>query len=266
MGELSRNLVEAVRKLAFRTSLDQLKQKGVKQVNVVGLDRLANLIEEAVKRSLQNRLAGLDRDAVADATKEEFMRLLRKNESLEKQKDEVERLRSQAEHELLRLRSEIDMGRATLEGRMQSIAASELERYAGENKSIAIEIDRLFQIHAPQNAGDLTRLRESLVSATITLLDKERKEVLAAREAVRDREVEQLERRLDKLKLALEENEKLMVQAAAMAPGDPGIASIYQSVQGLSSNESNLARKKELMAGIFEANLSLQKKPVTSTD
>src|SRR5580765_3385692 len=100
MGDLSRNLVDAVRKLAFRTSVDQLRQKGVKQVNVVGLDRLAGLIEEAVKRSLTHRLAGLERDAVADATKEEFMRLLRRNQSLEKEKDEIDRMRSQAEIEL----------------------------------------------------------------------------------------------------------------------------------------------------------------------
>ena len=70
MASLKSSLKDAVRRLAFSTSVDQLKKRGVKNVNVVGLDRIVQLIEEAVHRSLKNRLLVGDRMAVADATKE----------------------------------------------------------------------------------------------------------------------------------------------------------------------------------------------------
>ena len=38
MSTMNRNLFDAVKKLAFKTSVDQLKKKGVQQVNVVGLE------------------------------------------------------------------------------------------------------------------------------------------------------------------------------------------------------------------------------------
>jgi hypothetical protein len=40
---------------------------------------------------------------------------------------------------------------------------------------------------------------------------------------------------------------------------DPGVASIYTSVQGLSSNDVQHELKKELMSKIFQANLELRK-------
>lgn len=260
MAEIGKNLVDAVKKLAFKTSVDQLKQKGVKQVNVVGLDRLAALIQEAVKKSLQHRLAGLDRDAIADQTKEEFLRLLRRNETLEKEKDEIAKLRERAQQELESLRGEIDAGRRALEQHMRSAAASEAERYAGENAAIQKQIEALFASFVQSGAKDLGGLRDAIFTSTVALVDKERKESLVAREAARDREVELLERRVEKLKVALTENEKLMAHAATLLPGDPGIASIYKSVQGLSVNDSSFARKKDMMSGIFQANLALQKK------
>ena len=41
MGNLGRGLKDALRKLAYRTSVDQLIESGVTQVNVVGMDRIA---------------------------------------------------------------------------------------------------------------------------------------------------------------------------------------------------------------------------------
>ena len=52
-------------KLAYSTSVDQLKKRGVNKVNVLGVDRIAMLIQEAVKKSLRFRLLALDREEVA---------------------------------------------------------------------------------------------------------------------------------------------------------------------------------------------------------
>jgi hypothetical protein len=70
-------LKAAVRQMARRTPLDQLRKKGFKEVDVLGIDRIVGLIEEAVHRGLKSRLYGIEREAVAEATKAEFLRLLR---------------------------------------------------------------------------------------------------------------------------------------------------------------------------------------------
>ena len=92
MAGMRDSLKQAVRQMAFRTSVDDLKKKGVQQVNVLGIDRIIQLIDEAVHRSLKTKLVGLEREAVADATKSEFLRLLRSKEDLEREKGELERL------------------------------------------------------------------------------------------------------------------------------------------------------------------------------
>ena len=97
MAGFKETLKDAVRQLAFKTSLDTLRKKGIQQVNVLGLDRITALIETAVHRSLKKRLAGIEREAIADATKAEFLRLLRSNEDLLRQKSEIERQRERAE-------------------------------------------------------------------------------------------------------------------------------------------------------------------------
>jgi hypothetical protein len=86
MTGFKETLKDAVRQMSFRTSLDNLKKKGVQQVNVLGIDRIIALIEAAVHRSLKSRLVGVEREAVADATKAEFLRLLRSNEDLQREK------------------------------------------------------------------------------------------------------------------------------------------------------------------------------------
>ena len=44
----------------------------------------------------------------------------------------------------------------------------------------------------------------------------------------------------------------------AMKSFDPGVASIYRDVQGISPEDEAKALKKELMQKIFEANLELK--------
>ena len=61
MADLRKNLRDALRKMSYSTSVDQLRRRGVRQVNVLGLDRVVSLVEQAVYHSLRHRLMGLDR-------------------------------------------------------------------------------------------------------------------------------------------------------------------------------------------------------------
>jgi hypothetical protein len=77
-------------------------------------------------------------------------------------------------------------------------------------------------------------------------------------EDVHRRQIELLERRIAKLTRHLSKAEENLERMAAMRGEDPGIASIYRTVQGLSPEERALAFKQKLMQKIFQANLELK--------
>jgi hypothetical protein len=80
---------------------------------------------------------------------------------------------------------------------------------------------------------------------------------LSSEEAHR-RQIDILERRIAKLTHLLEETEDNLRRIAGMKGIDPGMSSIYRTVQGLSSHEEAFALKKQLMKKIFQANLDLK--------
>ncbi|MCA8980594.1 MAG: diguanylate cyclase [Planctomycetes bacterium] len=74
------------------------------------------------------------------------------------------------------------------------------------------------------------------------------------------RQYDLLERRLAKLAGNLEMTEAELRATMARKNIDPGVASIYRTVQGLSAAEEDAELKREMMSKIFEANLELQKR------
>jgi hypothetical protein len=89
----------------------------------------------------------------------------------------------------------------------------------------------------------------------------ERQAAEEARRALKDREVDNLQRRIKKLNDSLAQTEQRLQQVAAMKSVDGGISSVYREVQGVDLGDQQAGKKKELMAEIFKANLKLQKKP-----
>lgn len=237
-----------MRRLAFSTSVDQLKKRGVKNVNVVGLDRIVQLIEEAVHRSLKHRLLVGDRMAVADATKEEFLRLLRTNEELQQHK-------ARAEEEAESLRLELTRLRQDLAAKLAMAEASQRADYVEQDRRISELIGA-----AIADAGGGDALESRVLELVMHVVQSERRVSEAAQEAVRDRDVSLLQRRIEKLSSSLESTERQLREVSSRKEVDSGIASVYREVQGLSEEDNQFGKKKELMAGIFAANLQLQRK------
>src|SRR5262245_53906220 len=260
MAGFKESLKQAVRQIAFRTSLESLRKQGVEQVSVLGIDRIIALIEEAVHRSLKSRLVGIERDAVADATKSEFLRLLRSNQDLQKQKGDLERLKERAEEEVDQLRRELAMQHQELELRLQQGALAETGRYEGENSRIAQKVRELLGSLADGGSAAAGALQERVLELVMDTVAEERRASESARSALRDREVENLQRRIEKLTKSLATTEHRLKQVAAMKNIDDGISSIYREVQGLDPGDTGFGRKRELMAAIFEANMRLQNK------
>jgi GGDEF domain-containing protein len=74
------------------------------------------------------------------------------------------------------------------------------------------------------------------------------------------RKIELLERRIAKLTGQLGLTEEQLQNVLRMKSLDPGIASIYGSVQGISADEAQAQLKRELMGKIFKANVELREK------
>lgn len=259
MKGLSEQLRMAVRDMAYRTSIDQLKKRGVTQVNMVSMDRIVALIDEAVHRAVRHHLIGSERERVIDATKEEFLRLMRSNEALENEANELRKLQQRAQDELDMLRRELGQAQQTLSAKLADAAFPAQARIEGENAALAQRFREAFAV-VKAGGGSVDQLAEAALALLLEFADKERKATIAATEAARDREIDLLQRRIAKLTTSLEESEKRMAQLAALKNIDPGISSIYRDVQGLDASDALYERKSALMADIFKANLALQKK------
>ncbi len=257
-------LKQAVRTLAFRTSIDSLKKQGVDQVRVLGMDRIVGLIEESVHRSLRSRLVGIEREAVAEATKAEFLKLMRSNDELRREKTEVEKLKERAEEEIDQLRRSIAKEQRELERRLQESAAVTVVEREGEDAIVEQKVREVFAVMIQNGETPSPALQARMVEVLLSVLGGERQKLEEARSALRDREIDNLQRRIHKLNDSLESTERRLKEVAAMKSIDEGVASIYRDVQGVDAGDSQRERKKELMSGIFAANLRLQKKDPAS--
>ena len=263
MASLGKNFRDTLKKLARQTPVDQLVKSGVKEVKVVGLDHIASLIEEAVHRSLRSKLMGMDRAQLAGEAREEFMRLLQSHQTLA----EIAR------------RGAAQEGRGRGRGRSGAAPAGGAEpapageaghaeedlraQHEGENSEILEQVNNLFlQLPDDPDAG-VADLRNRVLELVMHVVGEERKTAIAARQVAHNREVEVLERRIDKLKGSLEATEHNLARLSDGGQVEPGISSIYREVQGLDHADTHFERKRTLMADIFRANVALQKGAVS---
>lgn len=99
--------------------------------------------------------------------------------------------------------------------------------------------------------------------ARVLLREGQRRRTALAGVVARERaRIDQLERRLVKLRAAQTEMEAALAELARRAEIDGGLPSIYRSVQGLANAESQREAKATMLARIFAENLVLQNKVV----
>jgi len=136
------------------------------------------------------------------------------------------------------------------------------------------ELERVVPTAAPADGGiDLTRAlehdlrsvlgvhgREDELAAVLARESQRRVQAFEA-EAERTAErIERLERRIVKLRAALSETERALAELARRAQLDPGLPSIYRTVQGLSGDEQGRDLKLGMLSRLYEANLLLQRR------
>lgn len=137
---------------------------------------------------------------------------------------------------------------AAIPGGLEAIG-HELERMLSE------KVAQIFHSMG-REVPDFHGHEREVLELAVSRMQDERAQLMADHK----RQYDMLERRLSKLAGNLEMTEAELRATMARKNIDPGVASIYRTVQGLSAAEEDAELKKEMMSKIFEANLELQKR------
>lgn len=134
------------------------------------------------------------------------------------------------------------------------------------------ELRRLMREHQEGRGfeGSGRAMLEKQVAQLKEELDRQQSELAAEQsmspEEVQRREIEKLRLRIGKLDKALSASEDALQRLAAAKAGDPGLASIYDEIQGLSHDDAKYREKLEMIQVVFVNNLRLRNREVTADD
>ncbi len=272
----------ALKKRTERVPLRALERRGFRSVQVLDMRTIERIVSEAVEQVFVRREASLapgERAAIESEAKQEFLKLLAEHKRVLAAKTEAERVRAELEKRLGELTREREREQRALEKlQREALAPHEVtiapETFAELERRITALFDRLMDAEqrrslaelGPKALRGLNAFERELAQMIESLLERERNRYLSAERKEHDQKVELLERRLAKLNRALVETEERLQRVIAAKSIDPGLASIYDSVQGLDPTDPAYGRKRELLHVIFVENLQLQNKEIRPED
>ena len=222
-----------------------------RRLTFVPRDALRCIVRTAVDRSLERSAE----DDLSDRLAREMVLAIRNagppvpSMSRSDVLEELER----TNHALVQAR---DRARAELE--LQRGTESQRVKGAASREAHALEHVGLAFARAERDGLSLHVLRDEMNALVLEVARRERHELLTGLRARRDRRIDVLERRLAKLNRSLEISEAALRELAGRKSLDDGLASIYRTVQGLSGDEPDADRKRQLLAEIFRANAELR--------
>ncbi|MCY3000288.1 MAG: diguanylate cyclase [Planctomycetota bacterium] len=103
----------------------------------------------------------------------------------------------------------------------------------------------------------LVRIEREVVASALREMNEQLERTTREHRSEAQERIELLERRIAKLSESLGMTEAELQRVMAAKSIDPGVASIYKTVQGLSATAVQAELKKTLMSKIFEANVEM---------
>ena len=255
-------VTETLRRWSRQTTPDELKRRGVSNLRSVSLARVSMLIEKAVNRALLARTLHNDEgddaesaqfESVSVTARKEFMAMATSDAPDEKDLSHVE------EHAV----SALDQLKEELAGRRREVAEQEraLRSVGGlakdADEKLASKLRVLF-VSWGGKANAPSPLEREVIQLAVQELRRERGNSERERLRHHQDDISVLERRIGKLSGLLAETEVDLARAQKTGTQVEGIASEYDSVQGLSMDDEFHEKKSELMAAIFEANMEMR--------
>lgn len=250
-----------------------VKEKG-KRLNMVDRGGLVQAIDEAVLQAVGKSVSGVDKEqlkAIALAARRGILERLKSSskavrgvsQSAFLQKLLAARKKLQADHarltqELENIQGQLAQRRKAFVAEQQAFVRETVRQGSETDRALAGQIEALFDQLVAANP-ELADLRDQVTQLALLGAQQERQKLVDSKVDEHQRAVEQFERRIAKLNGSLQTTEQELKRIAAMKGIDPGVASIYRTVQGLSNEDDLFQVKKELLSDIFEANLVLKK-------
>ncbi len=274
---LAQSLFRMFREHSDVVPVSRLKKQGVRQVTVLDWKRIQELLSAAVEEALAKRGVELSPEAlksVNQEAREAFARLVEQRDHMQGQRDEMQvqrdRYRDTAkslEREKGELEKNIEalcaeLGRETdqlaIERRRRVTAADVVVDAAGMaafRDRLHDELVRMFR--GEERRGD-GLVADDVAALAERLLEEQRSSALEHARREHQSKIEQLERRIEKLKSKLDDTEDVVSRLRAAKDVDPGVESVFKTVQGLDGKDSRAAEKKALLEEIFQLNVELR--------
>lgn len=261
-------------------SLRQLRSYGLHAVRVLDAPTIHQVVRDAVDQVIRERppeaprLTEQERARVEGAAEQHILRLTQQNEQLTAAhaRAEAERERAQAAaHEVERRRAELERQihalREELAGRqseldderskmVRQVVVIDDESFVQMERRIQALFERMARdgdLEGPNGKVDLAAVQRELRE----LLGHVIADVKAKHAGADEARIEELELRIEKLNAALANREEAIRKLAEAKGYDPGLASIYDDVQGLDPAAADYQRKAELLREVFVQNMEL---------
>ena len=186
--------------------------------------------------------------------RQEFLAMLRGDEEGELASER--QVEAQARGALDKLETELAERRAAVEAERSALSQVGGEVGAADD-DLTRKLRKLFAAWggSPDNPSPLER---EVIDLAVAELRRERAAGSAARLEEQASSIDLLERRISKLNHLLGETEAQLRRERNRASTDPGVASVYDVVQGIDEGDGQFEKKAELMASIFQASLAMR--------
>lgn len=166
----------------------------------------------------------------------------------------------EAESEIAALRNDIAAATRTFREEQQTLQDEAGDAGGLQRAELVDKIQKIFATVV--RTSEIETLETKIVELAVAELYEERRKAVAAQMREHARQVDVLERRIAKLTSVIGVTEDELARVMAMKMVDPGVASIFKTVQGLRGDDPQQQAKKAMMSTIFEQNLAFQKKPI----
>jgi hypothetical protein len=242
-------------------------------MNLVGGNDLAASVDQAVLRALARHLPEVQPELasqVARSTHGALLLLLKARSKKVRGLPKAHFLK-EVEASKRKIVAEREAARRELEGMLEELGKKRVEFSQTRetlvretfHKGVIQDQELSTIIHQALGGDDATpemaRLQSRITGLVLDSLQRERQKGVEEKTSAHGEELRRYELRIAKLTKSLEITEEELKRIAAMKNIDPGVASIYRTIQGLNAEDDHAGAKKEMLAGIFQANLALQR-------
>jgi len=261
-NKLSLNILRLLKHKSKSTPLRRLEQRGLKNVSVLNIKDLKDLIRDAVNNTLRDFGISLSPDElklINDRAREELIRVMT-------DRDELKASMKNMEMELETLKGNFTLLKAELEVNNRLLENEETRVIGQEGVPLTHEGIETIESSMTQSLNDLfaeyggnEELRDKAILMAHDLIEREKDRAIDQARTSQEERIAQLKRRIGKLNTKLRETEDLLHRVRAEARADQGIPSEFRGVQGLSEHAAYYEEKEALLREIFTLNMDLKK-------